>query len=156
MKIVGLSAFLLLLSATAMQADDTLFAASPTRPGDSAPNLMTLGDIMVQTQVRHIKLWYAGQSGNWELVGYEIDRISQTLSRAAILYTGIPIGLVTEALKPIGAMRKAAAAKDVKAFRQGYADLTKACNACHVAGGVGFIKIQTPTSLPFTDESFGK
>ncbi len=157
MKMAGLSAALLLLSATALQAEDTPFAAPQgQRPGERPANMFSLADIMVQTQVRHIKLWYAGQSGDWALVGYEIDRISDTLGRAAILYAGIPIELVTGALKPIGEMRKAAAAKDAKAFRQGYADLTRACNACHQAGGVGFIKIQTPTSLPFTDESFGK
>jgi hypothetical protein len=156
-KIIALSACLLLLSATAPQAGDTPFAApSAPHPGEPAANSFSLADIMVQTQVRHIKLWYAGQSGDWALVGYEIDRITDTLTRAAILYAGIPIELVTRASEPIGEMRKAAAAKDVRAFRQGYADLTKACNACHEAGGVGFIKIQTPTSLPFTDESFGK
>ena len=151
--VVGVSASLLMLSATALQADDSTFAAPPSSRSE---NFLSLGDLMVLTQIRHIKLWYAGQSGGWGLVGYEIDRISETLGRAATLYTGIPIELVTGALKPVGEMRKAAAAKDVKAFRQGYADLTKACNACHQAGEVGYIKIQTPTSLPFTDELFGK
>jgi hypothetical protein len=157
MKIFALLVSLLLVSATALWADDVPFAnPSKPQPGGFVPNVVSLGDIMGQTQTRHIKLWYAGQSGNWSLADYEIDRIGESLSQAASLYVGIPIDLVTGALEPLSEMRKAAKANNKKAFVKDYVDLTKACNACHEAGKVGFIKIQTPTSLPFTDESFAK
>jgi hypothetical protein len=157
MRIFGLLAALLLLSATALQADDVPFAApQPPQPGERSSRFISLGDIMLLTQVRHMKLWYAGQSGDWGLVEYEVSRIGDTLGAAAMLYNRIPIDLVAGAARPLGEMRKAAAAKDMRAFRQGYADLTKACNACHQAAGVGFVKIQTPTSGAFTDETFSK
>ena len=158
MRTIRLSAALLLLFAPALRADEVPFA-SPPLSGDAEPdlrNVVNLGDIMGQTQMRHIKLWYAGDSGNWRLVDYEIDRISESLTRAATLYTNIPIEFVAAAFKPIAEMRSAAATKDQRAFVRGYANLTKACNVCHEAGGVGFIRIQTPTSMPFTDELFVK
>ncbi len=34
-----------------------------------------LGDIMGKIQLRHIKLWFAGKSRNWELATYEVDEI---------------------------------------------------------------------------------
>jgi hypothetical protein len=53
-------------------------------------------------------------------------------------------------------MRDAIAAKDTKEFIHSYTDLTAACNACHRAGHVGFIRIQTLTSSPFSDEIFNR
>jgi hypothetical protein len=53
-------------------------------------------------------------------------------------------------------MRDAVATKNTKQFNRSYSDLTAACNACHVAGHVGFIRIQTPTSSPFSDEVFSR
>ena len=35
--------------------------------GARPPYLLRLSDIMVATQLRHFKLWYAGQVKNWEL-----------------------------------------------------------------------------------------
>ena len=32
-----------------------------------------LGDIMGKIQLRHIKLWFAGKLGNWELATYEAE-----------------------------------------------------------------------------------
>jgi hypothetical protein len=37
-----------------------------------------LGDIMVAAQWRHIKLWFAGKSNNWDLASYEVDAVSYT------------------------------------------------------------------------------
>jgi hypothetical protein len=98
-----------------------------------------LGDIMGKIQLRHIKLWFAGKAGNWEL--------------AADLYRGIPVELVTNTADPIRAIREAIEAKDSAAFAKGYGELTLACNACHQGIGRSFIVIQKPTASPFTDQS---
>jgi hypothetical protein len=153
-KFLRLLAAFLLLSATGLRADDVPFATPPSpRAGEPA---YSLGDVMVQMQARHMKLWYAGRSANWGLVGYEIDRMRESFGSAATHYLDIPVKLVAGALAPVQDMRKAMEARDVKAFTRGYSELTKVCNACHEAGKVGFIKIQTPTSLPNSDESFTK
>jgi hypothetical protein len=113
-----------------------------------------LGDIMGKIQLRHIKLWFAGKAGSWELANYEVDEIRASLESAAELYRGIPVELVTNTADPIQAIREAIEAKDSAAFAKGYGGLTAACNACHQGIGRSFIIIQTPTASPFTDQSF--
>ena len=60
---------------------------------------------------------------------------------------------------PADDLDEAIKAKDSAKFVKAYAKLTAACNACHEATGVGFIKIREPRlspleTSPFTDESF--
>lgn len=158
MKIIALTVAFTLMATLGASGDDVPFAA-PTLPRPGQPdtsNLVSLGDIMSETQLRHIKLWYAGRSGDWDLVHYEIDRITESLRRAATLYTNIPVDDVKSAGDPLVGMREAAATKNTKEFTQKYSDLTAACNACHLDGHVGFIRIQTPTSSPFSDEVFSR
>jgi len=114
-----------------------------------------LGDIMVAAQWRHIKLWFAGKSKNWELAAYEVDRLRESLETAAVLYTGIPAEDVNNTADPIEAIRGAIDAKDSASFVKGFNALTLACNACHQHIGRGFIVIQTPTASPFSDQDFG-
>ncbi len=52
------------------------------------------------------------------------------------------------------ALAEAIAAKDSAAFVAGFRQLTEACNACHESVHLGFIKIQTPTASPFSDQRF--
>ena len=111
---------------------------------------------MVLTQLRHIKLWYAGKLKDWELAGYELDRISENLVRAALLCANIPIENIKAVTTPIGDLRDAIATKNIEKIIRGYSRLTTACNSCHIAGNVGFIRLQTPTSSMFSDEPYGR
>ena len=113
-----------------------------------------LGDIMVAAQWRHIKLWFAGKSQNWDLANYQVDRIRESLETAALLYTGIPAEDVNNTADPIEAIRDAIEAKDSAKFVKGFNALTAACNSCHEHVGRGFIVIQVPTSSPFSDQTF--
>lgn len=158
MRTIALTAAFKLMAILVATGDDVPFAAPPLpRLGEpDTSSLVSLGDIMGETQLRHIKLWYAGKSGDWDLVHYEVDQITESLSRSAALYTNIPVDYIKLAADPIVGMRKAIATKSSKEFMQSYSDLTAACNACHLAAHVGFIRIQTPTSSPFSDEVFGR
>ena len=40
-------------------------------------------EFMIFTQIRHTKLWLAGNAGNWELADYEIDELKEVLENAA-------------------------------------------------------------------------
>jgi hypothetical protein len=113
-----------------------------------------LGDIMGAIQLRHIKLWFAGKLGTWELADYEVGQIKASLEDAAELYRGIPVEYVTNTADPIQSIVAAIQAKDSTKFAKAFSDLTVACNACHQAIGRGFIVIQVPTASPFTDQSF--
>jgi hypothetical protein len=159
MKVIALGAAIALMATAAALGEDTppFAASSPPSPGQpDTSNLVSLGDIMGVTELRHIRLWYAAKSENWPLVSYEVDRITESLRRAAIIYSNIPIEDIKAVVGPLAAMRDAAAIKNTEKFVQGYSDLTNACNSCHADGSVGFIRIQTPTSSPFSDEVFDK
>lgn len=116
--------------------------------------LRPLGDIMGLTQLRHIKLWFAGKLENWELAGYELAQMEASLKDAADLYRGIPVEDVTLVIEPMKAISNAIEAKDSTLFAKAYDDLTNACNACHRAIDRGYIIIHTPNSSPFSDQSF--
>src|ERR1700758_2360814 len=45
-----------------------------------------LGEIMVATQLRHFKLWYAGLVGNWDLARYQVVQIKYAYSDATRFY----------------------------------------------------------------------
>jgi len=102
MKIIALTTTFTLMATLAASGDDVPFAAPPLpRPGEpNTSNLVSLGDIMGETQLRHIKLWYSGSSGNWDLVNYEVDRITESLTRAAILYTTFRLNTSSRQLIP--------------------------------------------------------
>ena len=51
-----------------------------------------LGDMMSAIQARHIKLWFAGKFGNWDLAAYEVGEIRANLENAANLYRGYSRG----------------------------------------------------------------
>ena len=36
-----------------------------------------LGELMSLNQMRHAKLWFAGQARNWELADYELDELEE-------------------------------------------------------------------------------
>jgi hypothetical protein len=154
MKRAGIGLLVCALIAQSALAQDVPFAEPPpSRPGDAGSLSMPgLGDIMVITQLRHIKLWYAGRARNWDLVKYELAQISESLRKAALLYTNIPIEYVAGMSQPLQDMRAAASAEDEAKFSHAFASFTNGCNKCHVSGGVGFIRIQTPISSPFSDE----
>jgi len=45
-----------------------------------------LNDMMVRTQLRHFKLWYAGIVQNWPLANYELAQIRTDIDDAKSLY----------------------------------------------------------------------
>jgi hypothetical protein len=136
--------------------DDVPFAertpTSASEPSDLRSS--SLGELMDLTQSRHIKLWYAGQSQNWDLALYTLDRVAETLNKATMLYQNIPIKNVVQFDQPLVVLQDAIKQKSAVKFAQGYADLTLACSGCHKSAGVGFIAIKKPTSSPFSDQTF--
>ena len=155
MRVLGLIVSMALMSVPAF-GDDVPFAAPQSERTQAASETYasTLSDIMGLTQLRHIKLWYAGRARNWKLANFEIGQIEETFGKAAMLYRNIPIELIASGSKPLEALRKAATEKDPVVFAKAFEDLNNSCNDCHRAAQVGFIKIQTPTSSPFTNQQF--
>ena len=116
-------------------------------------------EFMVFTQIRHAKLWLAGNAGNWELAEYEIDELNEVLQNAAKHvpdYKGIPVGKMIESLAaaPIEEVEKTIKAKDRVRFAAAYDKLTAACNSCHQSANRPFIVIQRPSGSAFPNQSF--
>ena len=117
------------------------------------------GEFMSATQVRHAKLWFAGDARNWELAAFELDEIKEGLEDATRLHPtheGIPVADMIKANldAPLSGLAKAIEAKDKNGFTRAFDVLTAACNACHTAASHGFIRIQRPTSPPVSNQVF--
>jgi len=154
MRLLPLSIALAIVGVLPALADDVPFAAPPLQAGHSSGNVASLGDIMGKIQLRHIKLWYAIKSKNWDLLDYELTQVRDSLENAVILYRNIPVEFIVAADKPLIALQEAVKVKEGAKLERDFADLTAACNNCHKAAQIGFILIQTPTSSPFSDQKF--
>lgn len=113
-----------------------------------------LADIMSETQLRHMKLWFAGGSSNWTLAAYELRKFKASLIEAASLYPGIPASNFTTMANPVQAVANAVEAKDSRAFASAFGSLTAGCNTCHQSMGRGYIVMRVPTASPFSDQVF--
>jgi hypothetical protein len=117
-------------------------------------------DIMnAYIQPRHIKLWLAGKSQNWELADYENHNIGGALARMAKAIPDYKGSATTDliaafATPQIAAVAAAIKAKDEPAFVKAYADLTTGCSGCHQATAHELVKIKVPDSDAFPDQAF--
>ena len=55
----------------------TLSFSACNRKPQEPPYTPGLGEIMTFQQMRHVKLWLAGQAGNWPLASYELDELNE-------------------------------------------------------------------------------
>jgi hypothetical protein len=116
------------------------------------PGLSSLGEIMVLQQMRHIKLWFAGSAANWPLADYEIDQLDDGFDDANKLLGG---DIVREHVgEAMGELKKSIGGKDSAAFVIAFDKLSAGCNACHRTLDHGFIVIQRPRLLPYSNQDF--
>ena len=120
-----------------------------------------LGEIMTLTQMRHAKLWFAGQAGNWPLAAYELDELHEGLDDAATFHpthkdSPVPIPQVIEKImtSPLDELDKAVKAHDTAAFSTAFDALTEACNACHRATNFTFNVVVRPAANSYANQAF--
>jgi hypothetical protein len=123
------------------------------------PKQPTLGDLMTLAQLRHFKLWYAHKEDNWKLAGYELDQFKSTIERIKKLYPMVSSvaqeSLITEKTEPaMAALSDAVREKNNARFEAAFVTITKACNECHLAAGIDFIRVQVPTKSPYSNQNF--
>ena len=136
---------------TAHAQDGATVPPAAAAPQDE-PYQPSLSDIMAQQQERHIKLWFAGHAANWPLADYEIGELKEGFDDVTKLLGGDIVESHVGA--PIAAIEKAIDAKDRAGFDLAFDKLSAGCNACHHALDHGFIAIQRPTWLPYSDQCF--
>jgi hypothetical protein len=120
-----------------------------------------LGEFMTATQMRHSKLWFAGQARNWALAAYELDEIQEgfaEITRFHPTHSGspVPISVILPKLTaaPLARLDVAIRARDPGKFDEAFDSLTASCNACHQAEKFGFNVITRPNSNPYTNQDF--
>ncbi len=136
----------------------TLFGAAasaqnPPVPADAPANIPAgLTEIMILQQMRHIKLWFAGQAGNWPLADYELGELSDGFDDVNKLLGGDTVDDMVGA--PIKALQKAIEGKNRAAFMTAFDSLSAGCNTCHHSLDHPFIVIERPAVQPYSDQSF--
>ncbi|WP_338467241.1 hypothetical protein RXV95_01405 [Novosphingobium sp. ZN18A2] len=122
---------------------------------------LAIGELMEFTQIRHAKLWFAGEAENWPLAAYETAELREGFDDVAKepppregaaqpLSSMVP-EFVTQ---PLDEMDKAIAARDKAKFEAAFDQLTQGCNGCHEGAHVQFNRIVRPTQPPLTNQSF--
>jgi hypothetical protein len=139
-----------------------LAAALGTLPpvrAEEARHAPRLGDIMTLIQIRHVKLWFAGNAQNWELAAFVLEEMGEGFEDVAKYHPeseGVAMGPVVSALanNELGPLGKAIEAKDRSRFRTAYDRLTTSCNACHQVTKHAFIVIQRPKAPPLSNQVY--
>jgi hypothetical protein len=140
-----------LMLAPAASAQQTAAPAESFQP--------EIGEIMMFQQLRHAKLWFAGQMSNWPLAEYEVKELREGFETVAKYYptfNGVPLAQMIDAIREtnFAELDKAIAEHDRGKFSRAFDGLTQACNACHQGNELPFIAIRRPTSPPFSNQSF--
>jgi hypothetical protein len=137
-----------ILGPAAANAQDTRVMPQET----NAPVPPGLGETMTLQQLRHIKLWFAGHAGNWPLADYEMGELNEGFENVNKLLGGDTVDKAVGA--PMQALQKIIDDKNRAAFPAAFDQLTAGCNSCHRTLDHGFIAIQRPTSLPYSNQNF--
>lgn len=145
----------------------TLAAAAQTAPAPAPAMQLTelkpgLDDVMTaMVQPRHLKLHAAAEAKNWHLAAFQLDeprasfrRIGQYIPK----YRNKDFAeAVTNTMGPnLTVLETAIKAKDAKAFKTAFADVTASCNACHVFMEHPFLVIKVPRGAAalYPDQEF--
>ena len=115
-----------------------------------------LGELMLDIQVHHNKLWFAGREENWPLAQFEHDEIMEILKQAEAIENDRP---EVKLFKPmiyaqLDSLQKAIKSKDEHQFSEKFNALTSSCNNCHKNTHFQFNKIQTPERPPYSNQDF--
>jgi hypothetical protein len=137
-------------------------AATLSVPGCSKGYEPGLGEIMTLNQMRHAKLWYAGQARNWELADYELDELEEGFADVVKFHpthkdAPLPLSALVPKImgQPIRDLRGAIKAKDAPAFAVAYDAVTAGCNSCHQATNFGFNVVRRPSDPSwFSNQDF--
>ena len=114
---------------------------------------------MTTMQLHMGKLWFAGETNNWDLARYELDELHETMEAAENLHSvknGVAISKVLAAVidSQVGEINHAIDKKNQSDFRRSYDAALSACNGCHEESGHRFIKITRPPAPPVPNQKW--
>jgi hypothetical protein len=113
------------------------------------------GEIMMDIQTHHAKLWYAGSKENWKLAEFQIHEIEEAIEDIEKFHGSRPEAQMITILESAAVdIHSAIEKKNSKEFKSSFLNLTNNCNGCHRANSVGFNVIKVPDNLTFNKQSF--
>jgi hypothetical protein len=163
-KLAG-TAVLILAAATA--STQTASVAAPPAPDDRAElaalkNELAelkksayhpeLGEQMLGIQIRHARLWFAGEGQNWTLAAFELQEIKEAFDAVVeqnpdhAIFQPQRLADILPAMTraPVMALRDAIDHGSKGEFEKAFDGLSNACTACHHVAGNDFLIIQRP------------
>ena len=111
-----------------------------------------LGAQMLELQIRHARLWQAGEAQNWLLAQFQLAELRESFA-GIVQSNGEHAALQPEKLSevlpamidpPLEQLQAAIDAHDKSRFETAFDGLSAGCNACHAAADHGFLVIQRP------------
>jgi len=111
-----------------------------------------LGEQMLTLQIRHARLWFAGEAQNWTLAAFELQEIKEAFEAVveqnpehAIFQPQRLADILPAMTKaPVAALRDAIDHGSKAEFEKAYDGLSTACTGCHRTAGNDFLVIQRP------------
>jgi hypothetical protein len=130
----------------ALKAAKAGTAAAPAAEGPE------LGAQMLELQIRHARLWQAGEAQNWMLAQFQLAELRETMhgiaqtngEHAALQPRRLAdvMPAMTDAQLPL--LQQVIDSRYKARFVAGHAALSAGCNACHSAADHAFLVIQRP------------
>jgi hypothetical protein len=115
----------------------------------------SFGDFMLNIQIHHAKLYFAGSEGNWDIAAMEVANIKNNEDGIKKVCTDRPETMYLSMIKPaIDSVMNAIGSQSVENFKNSYIYLTNTCNSCHLATKHENIRIQVPEQPPFSNQIF--
>ena len=111
-----------------------------------------LGEQMLTLQIRHARLWFAGEAQNWLLAAFELQEIKEAFDAVveqnpehAIFQPQRLADILPAMTKaPVMALRDAIDHGSKAEFEKTFDALSAACTGCHKAAGNDFLVIERP------------
>jgi len=123
-----------------------------TKPAAAAAQTPELGQQMLELQIRHARLWQAGQARDWVLTQFQLAELREAFG-GIVETNGEHASLQPQRLAEVlpamvdpalEQMQAAVDAHDGAKFDAAFDALSAGCNGCHSAAGHGFLVIQRP------------
>jgi hypothetical protein len=149
----GTAAALLLVGAAACRSDQPTatgeggwLAGTPDEKFDLiAKHLRGFDMAMVETGYRYQQLYWAGEDQNWEYADYQLQKIRTAIENGLERRPKRAASAETFLTMVLPAVSQVIAAHDQTLFRRRFGALTAACNSCHDAEQMAFVRVAVPT-----------
>ena len=136
----------------ALRAQVDALQAAQAETAKAEPPKAELGQQMLNLQIRHARLWSAGEDQNWLLAQFQLAELNEALDDvvaengdAAALQPQRLADVLPMMMKPaVAKLRDAIDSHDKQAFESAYDGLSAACSGCHKIADHGFLVIQRP------------